>query len=684
MVVLLSDLAEDLNSSVSELQSMLKKYDLDWNPDSDSIDDDVAELLEGELGTKKSTVEALVEKVEEGLEREIVKTQRKQVAGKTNQKNSDEDNEEFKTNQLEIAETISVKELSEKTGINAAKLIGELMRNGILANINQKLDYDTVALILSEFDIIVKKVASSSSFADLMSQDISQILAGDEPEDLKSRPPIITIMGHVDHGKTKLLDTIRSTNVVASESGGITQHIAAYQVEHNKSKITFLDTPGHEAFTEMRSRGARLTDIAILVVAATEGVKPTTIEAINHAKDAGVPIIVAINKMDLPNANPDKVKSELAEYELIPEDWGGETMMVPVSALTGDGVDQLLDTILLLSQVNDYKANPTRPAVATVVETHVAPGLGPVATVVVNAGTLKIGQTFVVGDAYGRVKSLTSDSGKKLLKLPPSAPALLAGLSKTPFAGDILQVCMSEKTARLKADNIAHVRKNESLTSASNLSEIVSRIKSGDLKVLKLILKTDTKGSYDAISQSLAKIQHAEVTAKIIHHGVGTITQTDIAMAAASGALVLGFHTSMDSNVQRIAEQRNVEVRHYKIIYELIDDITRFLSGMLEPEEVRTDLGKAEVRAIFFTKRKEMIVGLKITNGMLKKTAKLDVYKDDELVGEGRIITLKKAKDPVDEVKAPNECGIKFTGNLTLEEGMVLHAYEIEMRERTL
>ena len=472
--------------------------------------------------------------------------------------------------------------------------------------------------------------------------------------------------------------------MVSGESGGITQHIAAYQIEHNGRKITFLDTPGHEAFTEMRSRGARLTDIAILVVAATEGVKPTTLEAINHSKEAGVPIIVAINKMDLPNANPDKVKSELAEHELIPEDWGGDVPMVPISALNGQGVPDLLDTILLLSDVNQYRANPNRAAVATVVETHVEPGLGPVATIVVNTGTLKTGQSFVVGDAYGKVKSLLDDKGKKLAKLPPAGCALLAGLSKTPHAGDILQITSGDREARLKSEEIAMVRKNEQLSGANNLLEIVSKIKSGTLKVLKLIVKTDTKGSYDAINQSLAKLKHDEVTTKIIHYGVGAVSQSDVAMASASGAIVIGFHTDVDSNVQKIAEQKGVEIRNYKIIYELIDDITQFLSGMLEPEEIRIDLGLAEVRQIFFTKRKEMIVGLKITNGLLKKSAKIEVLQDEEVIGEGQLIGLQKGSDPVDEIKAPNECGIKFKGNITLEEGMQLRAYEIEIRERTL
>lgn len=685
MSIKLENLAEKLNSSVEELVGILKEHGFEFNETSLSVDDDIAELLEDELGTTKSEIEKLVTSVEDNLEKETVKTQRKQVAGSKKVSKVKKDSvTELKTDTLFMGDTISVKELAEKTGVNPAKLIGELMKNGILANINQQLDFDTVALILVEFGISVKKVESSSSTSDLISQDLKLIIGDDEKEDLKLRPPIITIMGHVDHGKTKLLDTIRKTNVVASESGGITQHIAAYQVKKNDRLITFLDTPGHEAFTEMRSRGARLTDIAILVVSAAEGVKPTTVEAINHAQDAGVPIIVAINKMDLPTANPDKVKTELVEYGLQAEDWGGKTIMCPISALKGDGIDHLLEMILLVADIDPLLANPDRNAVATVVETNVEQGLGPVATIVVNTGTLKIGQNFVVGDAYGKVKTILDENGQKIKTVSPGSPCMLAGLSKTPHAGDILQVIDSEKEAREKAKQIAAIRKGERLQGQSTLTEIVSKIRAGSLKVVKVILKTDTKGSYDAIKQSLEKLRHEEVMIKIVHHGVGNVSQSDISMAAAGSAIVLGFHVSIPPEIQKMADMRGVEIKNYKIIYKMINDLTNIMSGLLEPEEVVIELGKAEAREIFFTKKKDQIVGLKITNGLFKNGCKLRVIRSGEEVGEGKILSLQKGKTVEDTVKSGNEAGIKYTGKVLLEEGDVLEAYEIEMRERSL
>lgn len=685
MVIKLSKLAETLNSSVEELVTLLKEHGFEFDEKTLSVEDDIAELLEDELGTTKSDIEKFVDNVEENLERETKKTQRKQVAGqKKVNKFKSQDSDSLKVDTLVIGETISVKELSEKTGINAAKLIGELMKNGILANINQQLDFETVSLVCSDFGIAIKKQEKSSSTSDLISQNLKAIIGEDDKEDLKVRPPIITIMGHVDHGKTKLLDTIRKTNVVAKESGGITQHIAAYQVEKNGRLITFLDTPGHEAFTEMRSRGARLTDIAILVVSAVEGVKPTTIEAINHAQDAGVPIIVAINKMDLPGANPDKVKTELVEYGLQAEDWGGKTIMCPISALSGEGIDHLLEMILLVADIDPLLANPSRRAIATVVETHVEQGLGPVATIVVNTGTLKLQDNFVVGDAYGKVKTMLNDKDKQISSVSPGCPCVLAGLSKTPHAGDILQVVGSDKEARDMAVQIEAIRKSERLSGQSTLTEIVSKIRSGDLKVVKVIVKTDTKGSFDAIKQSIEKLKHEEVMIKIIHHGIGNISQTDVTMAAAGGAVILGFHVSVPPEIKKLSENRGVEIKNYKIIYEMINDLTNIMSGLLEPEEIINELGKAEIREVFFTKKAEQIIGLKITNGMLKNKSKLRVIRGGEQVGEGQILSLQKGQKPEDTVKSGNEAGIKYKGSVLLEANDIIEAYEIELRERTL
>lgn len=687
MAVKIDELAEKLDSSVEEIVTLLKELDFGYDTDEMTVDEDIAELIEDELGTTKSTVDALVDKVEDDLEREVVKSQRKKTAGKDSKVTVKPKQQEVavsKVDKLEMGDSISVKELAEKTGVNAARIIGELMKNGIIANINQQLDFDTANLIMSEFGIEMKKMTTTGTASDFIDQNLLGIIGEDDSDELVERPPIITVMGHVDHGKTKLLDTIRNANVIDGESGGITQHIGAYQVEKNGKLITFLDTPGHEAFTEMRSRGARITDIAILVVAATEGVKPTTIEAINHARDAGVPIIVAINKIDLPNANLDKVKAELVEYGLQPEEWGGDTIMVPVSALKNEGIDTLLEMILLVAEVQHLKANPNRTAVGTVIETHLDPGMGPVATVIINTGTLNIGDTVVVGDAYGKIKTMQNHARKKFATAPPATPVFISGLSKTPQTGDILQVVKDDKTARDFAMNVAEHRTEQRISGGGQMTDMISKIQSGEMKVLKMILKTDTKGSFEAIKQSLDNLEHEEVAVKIIHSGIGNIKESDVAMASASGALLIGFHVGIPPQVETSVERTKISVKTYKIIYELIEDIKNILSGLLAPEIVVIELGKAEVRQVFLTKKKEMIVGLKITNGLLKKGCKVKVIRKGEEVGEGKILTLQRIDKPVDELKAGNECGIKYTGSIPVEDDDILEAFEIEERIRTL
>jgi translation initiation factor IF-2 len=684
MSVKLKDLATKLDSSVEELQKLLREWDFTYDEKKLTVDSDIAELLEDELGTTKSSVEKLAEQMNENLERDIIKKQRKKTAGKDTSKKTSGSDKNLKVDILEIGDAISVKELAEKTGVSAAKIIGELMKNGILANINQLLDYDTVAVMMSDFGVQIKRKSSEGSADDFLSKDIDAIIGEEDSDDLSDRPAIITVMGHVDHGKTKLLDTIRNADVVSGESGGITQHIAAYQVTRKGKKITFLDTPGHEAFTEMRSRGAKVTDIAILVVSATEGVKPTTIEAINHAKEAGVPIVVAINKMDLPEANPEKVKSELVEFGLQSEDWGGDTIMVPISALKGEGIDQLLDMILVVSEMQELKANPDRKAVATVVETHMEPGLGAVATVVVNTGTLKVGDPLIAGDAYGKVKAMWDDKGDRKESAGPATPVVIAGLSKTPQAGDIVQVMDSEKNAREQAVQVEAVRRDDALNAKNIVGDLVRQIQSGELKVLKVVLKTDTKGSFEAIKQSLEGIKHDEVMVKVIHSGVGDITESDVMMASASNALLLGFHVGVSQAIERSAEQRGVDIKIYKIIYKMIEDITRILSGLLEPEEVVVEHGTAKVKEVFFTKKSMQIVGLKVETGKLVKGTTLRVFRNDEQIGEGTIQTLKRVDKDVDEMKAGNDCGIQYTGQVLLEAGDKLECYEIEMRERSL
>lgn len=624
----------------------------------------------------------------EQLERNLIKEQKKIKAKSARKvvKKEDIHQEQIKAKSgvVELPDIISVKELAEKTGIQVPKIISVLMKNGIMATINQLIDYDTAALIASELNVEVKKKSKDITSEDILKRDLQSLLQED-PENLQPRPPVVTVMGHVDHGKTSLLDAIRKTNVIAGESGGITQHIGAYQIVHNDHKITFIDTPGHEAFTAMRARGAKITDIAILVVAADEGIKPQTIEALNHAKDAGVQIIVAINKMDKPGANVDKVKGQLAEHELMAEDWGGKTIMVPISALNGEGIPQLLEMILLVAELDNLKANANRTAVGTVIEAHLDPSLGPVATVLVNTGTLKIMDNVVVGRTYGRVKKIQDDIGENLVSLEPSGVGLIAGLDEVPLAGDILQAMKNEKAVRQKAQEIRKIEESgQGGDRGVLIDEIVRRIHAGKLKTLKLIIKADTKGSLEAITQALGKIDSDEVAPKIIHAGVGDITESDIMMASASQGLVLGFHVNAGNQVHAIADRQKVEFKMYEIIYKLVDDIKHILSGLLAPERIEKELGRMNIKEIFLTKKKTVIVGGLVVDGFIAADSLVRVLRKDEIIGEGKIVTLKRVKDAVKEVKAGHECGMQLEVSVKPEVDDVIVSYTVEERIRTL
>lgn len=636
----------------------------------------------------RDTAELYDQLLEEEREREIVQSQRKQMAGKdarSSQKKVQVVSHTLKYDPnriVEIPDVISVKEFAEKAGLGAAKVIGELMKNGILANINQLMDYDTAAIIAEDLKVKISKKQAVASAEDISAGNLESLVAEHDKSLLKDRPPIVVIMGHVDHGKTKLLDAIRSTDVVSKESGGITQHIGAYQVEKNGKRITFLDTPGHEAFTAMRARGARVTDIAILVVAADEGIKPQTLEALQHAKDAKVPIIVAINKIDKPNADIERVKGELAGHELIPEDWGGTTIMVPVSAVTKQGLDNLLEMILLVAEMENLKANPNRAAVATVIEANMDHSLGPVATVVVNTGTLKLMDNVVIGTGYGRVKVMKDYHGKKILEAGPSYPVLIAGLSASVTSGDILQVVADERTARMKALSVKSLR--EAQQKERGVGEIMSAISAGSLKSLKIVLKADTNGSLEAIKHSLADIKHEDVAVKVILESVGDINESDVMMAAASGAIVMGFHVKSNQNVMNLAEKENVEIIHYQIIYKLLDDVKNILNGLLEPEMVENILGEAEVKQIFYSKKKEMIIGCYVETGFMQNKASLRIKRNNEVVGVANIVSLQKNQDTVDTVKEGSECGLKISGSFKVEAGDKLEAFKIEKKIRTL
>jgi translation initiation factor IF-2 len=703
----LTDLAEQIGLSTKELKVKLDELGFGVKPQARTIEDDVAELViaeftdssEGDVladdGKEDDVAEVYDAIIHQEMEKEVVKSQRKKMAGKDDKKKKDEDEEEEASTPgkaIDIGDLISVKELAEKSGVNVAKIIGELMRNGILANINQQIDFETILIIAEDLGIKIKKKYGIAKADDILARNLDNLIKEEDEGVLKERPPVVVVMGHVDHGKTKLLDYIRKSDVVAGESGGITQHIAAYQVnvpakdgKGDPRLVTFLDTPGHEAFTEMRARGAHVTDIAILIVAADEGIKPQTVEALNHAKEAGVPIIVAINKIDKPDVNIDKVKGELSDHDLQPEDWGGKTITVPISALRGDGIPELLDMILLVADMEIYKANPDRSAVCTVVEAHLDHSLGPVATILVNAGTLKKGDNFIVGSTSGKVKIMKDSLGKRIEAAGPSTPILVAGLNETPLSGDILQVVANEKEARQKSEEIIRAMENSaSKDDMSNMNRLITHVQSN--QIMKVVLKADTKGSLEAIKGSLAKIRDDEVAFKIIHSGVGEVSESDIMMASASKGLVLGFHVDFDSaHAKQTAERERVEVRRYKIIYELIDEVKNVLSGLLEPEIVVEELGKVAVQQIFWTKKKEMIIGCKVINGKITKDSLVKIHRGEEILAEEqKLVSLQRGENSVNEVKEGEECGIKYDGKVKLEEGDIFEAYRRVEKHRKL
>lgn len=710
MATKITELAEKLGLTSKDLRKKLDELGFGVKSTARVIEDDVAALVTKELSTTPvakieevaevaevakeedealaaptGTVEIYESAIEREIDREILKSQRKKMAGKdSGHKESTGVRQGPVQGVIEIPDSISVKEFAEKTGLGAARIIGVLMKNGVLANINQQIDFDTAAIIAADLGIELKRKRSGAALSDLYEGNVSAILKEDDESVLKPRPPVVVIMGHVDHGKTKLLDYIRNSHVMDSESGGITQHIGAYQVTKNDRKITFLDTPGHEAFTAMRARGAKLTDIAILVVAADEGVKPQTIEALNHAKEAGVPIIVALNKMDKPGAQPDRVKGELAEYGLQPEEWGGTTVMVPISALTGLGIDQLLEMILLTADMLNLKANPDREGVATVVEAHLDKSLGPVATVVVNAGTLHLMDNVVIGTTHGRLKTMKDHLGRNMREAPPSTPVFLAGLSSTPQSGDILHVVADEKIARIRALQIGAMKTEAAKEQALGLDQILIKINEGKLKLLKFVLKADTQGSLEAIKYALSQVKDDNVSFKIIHAGVGNITEGDVIMAAASGGLVIGFHVTIQSQVQRTAEKEGVKVALYDIIYKLLEDLKNILSGLLEPEIIEIILGRTEVRQIFLTKKKEQIIGCRVLSGKVENKSKIRIMRNDVKVGDGEVATLRFIDKVVSEIAEGNECGILYRGDVVVQPGDILECYKIEKKKRTL
>lgn len=573
---------------------------------------------------------------------------------------------------------MAVKELASALVKQPSEIIKKLFLTGIVANINQELDLDTIELIATDYGVEVeRKIAVNED-------NFEEVEENDNPEDLSERPPVVTIMGHVDHGKTTLLDAIRQTNVTAGEAGGITQHIGAYQVETNKKKITFLDTPGHAAFTTMRARGAQVTDITILVVAADDGVMPQTVEAISHAKAANVPIIVAVNKIDKPAANPDRVKQELTEHGLVPEDWGGDTIFVPVSALNRQGLDDLLEMILLVAEVQELKANPNKRARGTVIEAELDKGRGAVATVLVQTGTLKVGDAMVIGTGFGRVRAMVNDKGKRIKEAGPSTPVEIIGLQDVPNAGDPFMAFEDERKARSIAESRASTQRQSEMntTVRVTLDDLYKQIQEGEVKDLNVIVKGDVQGSVEALKGSLEKIEMEGVRVKIIHTGVGAITESDVILAAASNAIVVGFNVRPDVNARVRAEQDKVDLRLHRVIYNVIDEIESALKGMLDPEYKEAVIGRAEVREVFKVSRIGSIAGSYVTDGKITRAAKARVIRNGVVVYEGGIDTLKRFKDDVKEVATGYECGITLENFNDLKEGDVIEAFVMEEVQR--
>lgn len=680
--------AKKQNVSSKEIITKLKEMNIEVSNHMAMLDDEVVNKLDSQYneGTEKTSVADEFEVEEKVVRSKKNSNNKKKKKGKGNQ---DKRQENFAGRQqapavetpdkITFTGSLTVSELAKKLSKEPSEIIKKLFMLGIMATINQDLDKDTIELIAGDYGIEVEEeiVVNETEFETFMDEQ-------DSDENLQERPSVVTIMGHVDHGKTTLLDSIRNSKVTAGEAGGITQHIGAYQVEVNDKKITFLDTPGHAAFTTMRARGAQVTDITILVVAADDGVMPQTVEAISHAKAAGVPIIVAVNKMDKPSANPDRVMQELTEYELVPEAWGGDTIFVPISAIQGEGIDNLLEMILLVGEVEEYKANPDRYATGTVIEAQLDKGKGTIATLLVQNGTLRVGDPIVVGTSYGRVRAMVNDIGRRVKVAGPSTPVEITGLNEVPQAGDRFMAFADEKKAR----QIGESRAQQALLaqrgekSKLSLEDLFQQIQEGDVKEINLIVKADVQGSVEAMAASLRKIDVEGVKVKIIHTGVGAITESDIILASASNAIVIGFNVRPDVNAKRTAEVENVDVRLHRIIYKAIEEIEAAMQGMLDPEFEEKVIGQAEVRQTFKVSKVGTIAGCYVTDGKITRDSGVRIIRDGVVVYEGQLDTLKRFKDDVKEVAQNYECGITIEKYNDLKEGDVIEAYVMEEVKR--
>ena len=602
-------------------------------------------------------------------------------------KRRQEEQEKMRRLQLEIAkktpltvkipDAIGVGELASRMKKTGAEVVKTLMKNGVMASLSDVIDFDTAAIIAEELGCKVEKEVIVTIEERLIDT------AEDKEEDLEPRAPVVVVMGHVDHGKTSLLDYIRNAHVAAGEAGGITQHIGAYQVNVQGKTITFLDTPGHEAFTAMRARGAMITDVAILVVAADDGIMPQTVESINHAKAANIPIIVAINKMDKPEANPERIKEQLTKYELVPEEWGGETIICPISAKTGEGIDNLLEMVNLTAEMQELKANPNRSAHGAVIEARLDKGRGPVATLLVQNGTLKQGDVIIAGTAVGRVRAMTSAKGEKLTEAGPSVPVEIIGMGEVPGAGDDFHAVADERMAR----ELVEQRKHEQKMAASapvgkvSLEDLFSQIKQGEMKDLNIIVKADVQGSAEAVKASLEKLSNEEVRVRVIHCAVGAISESDVMLATTSNAIIVGFNVRPDNNAKESAARNNVDMRMYRVIYDCINEIETAMKGMLAPKFKEVELGQAEVRNVFRITGVGMVAGCYVTNGKMQRGAQMRLLRDNIVIYDGAIASLQRFKDSVKEVAQGYECGITFEKFQDIKEGDVIEAYLMEQIE---
>ena len=676
------ELAKELNVSSKDLINLLmEEFGVEVKNHMSVIEDEDATLIKELLGDnsesegKKSLVDEYEEELAESLNKGVRK---KKKTKKELEQEEVERNAEAACGVIEIGETITVKELCEKLGKPTNDVIKNLIFLGVMAGVNQEIDFSTAEKLCEKYEVLVEKKEAETELEEFEEEvDVVE-------ENLVKRPPIVTIMGHVDHGKTSLLDAIRHAKVTASEAGGITQHIGAYTVSLNGEKITFLDTPGHEAFTAMRARGAQVTDIVILVVAADDGIMPQTKEAINHCKAADVPMIVAINKIDRPGANVDRVKQELTEHGLVSEDWGGDTICVPVSAKTGENLESLLEMVLLTAEMQELQADPNRKAKGTVIEAKLDKGRGAVASLLIQNGTLNVGDSILVGSTYGRIRAMFDDRGKKIKSAGPSIPVEILGLSEVPAAGDRFIVCKDEKTARNMADLRKQKIKVDSHQASNRVSleDLYSQIQEGKVKELAIVVKADVQGSVEAIRQSLEKLSTDDVKVRVIHGAVGAITETDVTLAAASNALIIGFNVRPDGNATAQSEKESIEIKTYRIIYDAIEDVKSAMIGMLEPEYKEVVNGKAEVRMTYKISNVGTIAGCYVIDGKIVRNSEVRVIRDGIVIFESTLASLKRFKDDAKEVAKGYECGLSIEKFNDLKEGDIIESFTMEAIKR--